>query len=141
MFLLLYLIIILNLDSACINKDGVRLRSRPSKRGTVTWQVRKFFPFKKLKNETKYWTQILDLHGNRHWVPKMHYTERYNCVIVKSYSTRIKVEPRIGGKKKYQEDAKKYDTFKFLSARRGWIEIEDVHGDTGWVRYKDVWVD
>jgi SH3-like domain-containing protein len=141
MFFILSLFFCLNLCSECIIQDGVKLRSRPSKRAPITWQVRKYFPFKKLKNQTKYWTQILDLHGKKHWVPKMYYTKRYHCVIVKSDETRIKQEPKLGAKDKFQESAFKYETFKFISARRGWIQVEDVHGDTGWIMYKDVWVD
>lgn len=141
MLLVLSLFFCFNLSSECVTKDGVGLRLRPSKKAALTWEVRKYFPFKKLKKETKYWTQILDLYGNKHWIPKMHYTKRYHCVIVKADESRIKEEPRIASKDKYREPAFKYETFRFLRAKRGWIKVQDVHGDTGWLLYKDVWVD
>lgn len=141
MLLIISFFLCLNLFSECIRHDGVKLRSLPSKKAAVTWQVRKYFPFKKLKNETKYWTQILDLHGKKHWVAKKDYTKRYNCVIVKANESRIKTDPFIGAKDKFKESAYKYETFKFLKAKKGWIQVQDVHGDTGWLMYKDVWVD
>ncbi len=62
-------------------------------------------------------------------------------MIVRVDETRIKLEPFIGAKDKFQESAYKYETFKFLKAKKAWIEVQDVHGDTGWLMYKDVWVD
>ena len=40
-----------------------------------------------------------------------------------------------------KESALKYETFKFMRAKKGWVQVKDVYGDIGWVLYKDVWVD
>ena len=132
--------LIYGLNAECIIKDSIELRSSPSKKAPVTWQVRKYFPVKKLK-ETEYWMKVLDLEGGRHWVQKMYLTNKYHCVIVKESETRIKDEPTDESPPKYKESALRYETFKFMSAKKGWVQIKDVYGDTGWVLYKDVWVD
>ena len=135
----IFLISILNAE--CIVKDDVDLRAAPSKNAAVTWHVRKYFPLKKLE-ETQYWMKVVDLEGSKHWVQKMYLTNKYHCVIVKVSETRVKKSP--GSTKtqdKYKEAALKYETFRFMSARKGWVRIKDVYGDSGWVLYKDVWVD
>ena len=128
------------LNAECIIKDGVELRSTPSKKAPITWQVRKYFPVKKLK-ETEYWMKVLDLEGGRHWVQKIYLTNKYHCVIVKESETRIKEGPDEKSEAKYKESALRYETFKFISVKRGWVQIKDAYGDKGWVLYKDVWVD
>ena len=135
MFFLIY-----GLNAECVIKDGAELRNAPSKHAAVTWQIRKYFPVKKLQ-ETEYWIKVIDLEGDRHWVEKKYLTKKYHCVIVKGSETRIKKEPESRSLDKYKESALKYETFKFMKARKGWIKIKDVYGDTGWVLYKDVWVD
>jgi SH3-like domain-containing protein len=128
------------LNAECIINDNVKLRIAPSKYAAVTWQVRKYFPVKKL-GETEFWMKVLDLEGDKHWVPKMHLTKKYHCVIIKVSEARIKEEPRIRAKDKYKESAYKYETFKFISAKKGWVQVKDVFGDIGWLSIKDVWVD
>jgi hypothetical protein len=46
MLLIISFFLCFNLFSECVVRDGVKLRSRPSKKAPVTWQVRKYFPFK-----------------------------------------------------------------------------------------------
>jgi SH3-like domain-containing protein len=127
-------------DAECITSDNVRLRVAPSKYAAVTWKVRKYFPVKKI-GETEYWMNVIDLEGDKHWVAKLHVTKKYHCAIVKVSEARIKEEPGKRAKDKYKESANKYETFKFMSAKRGWIQVKDVHGDIGWIPYRDLWVD
>ena len=128
------------LNAECITSDNVKLRIAPSKYAAVTWQVRKYFPVKKL-GETELWMKVLDLEGDKHWVFKQHLTKKYHCVIVKVTEARIKEEPTKMAKDKYKESAYKYETFKFISAKKGWIQVKDVYGDVGWITLKEVWVD
>ncbi|MCX6112672.1 MAG: SH3 domain-containing protein [Proteobacteria bacterium] len=128
------------LNAECIIKNDVELRNAPNKHAAVTWKVRKYFPVKKLK-ETNYWMRVVDLEGDKHWVQKMYLTNKYHCVIVKVSESRLKKEPDSKSEVKYKESALKYETFRFVSAKKGWIQIKDVYGDIGWIPYEDVWMD
>lgn len=134
------LLLTVSLNAECVIQDGVELRQGPSKKAPVTWQVRKFFPVKKIA-ETKYWMKVIDMDKNKHWVQKGFLTKRYNCVIVKVSESRIKKEPDETSQDMFKESALKHETFKYIGSKKGWIRIKDVHGDTGWILYKDVWVD
>lgn len=129
-------------NAECINKDGAMLRSRRSVKAPITWKVRKYLPLVPVGNKKyKIWTKVRDVDGDIHWARKKDLTKEYNCVIVKIDGTPIKVEPSIDSPEKYIEPAKKYDTFKFIGATKGWINVEDVYGDTGWIQYDYVWTD
>ena len=134
------LFLLSGLNAECITQDGIELRASPSKRSAVTWQVRKYFPVKKI-SETNYWMHVVDFEGDKHWVQKAYVTKKYHCVIVATSECRIKREPSDESEVKYKESALKYETFKFIKAKKGWIQIKDVYGDGGWLPYKDVWVD
>ena len=61
--------------------------------------------------------------------------------MVKNDRTPIRIAPSLNSSEKFKEPAEKYETFKFLRAKKGWIEIMDVHGDVGWIKASDVWTD
>lgn len=130
------------LGADCVNKDGVKLRSKRSIKAPVTWQVRKYLPLIPVgKDKNKIWTKVRDMDGDIHWVQKKDITKEYNCLAVKMDGAQIKTEPMIDAPDKYTEPTKKYDTFKFLGATKGWINVEDTYGDTGWIQYEYVYTD
>lgn len=134
------LLLTVNLNAECIVQDGVELRQAPSNKAVVSWQVRKFFPVKKIA-ETKYWMKVMDLDKDKHWVQKAFLTKKYHCVIVKVSETRIKKEPNESSQDKFKESALMHETFRYIGSKKDWIYVKDVYGDTGWILYRDVWVD
>ena len=141
MFLILSFLLSASLHAGCIKSEGVLLKARFGKKAPTSWQVRKYTPFKRLGEPYKGWVHIKDFEGEKHWVKQKFFTEKYHCLIVKKDTTPIMVSPTSKSNQKFKELAKKYETFRFLKAQKGWIHIKDVHGDTGWVRLSDVWVD
>jgi SH3-like domain-containing protein len=129
--------------SECVDKEGVLFRSRRNNKAPITWQVRKYMPVVPV-NKIVYkggWLKIKDMDGDIHWVKSKFITTDYHCVVVKNGPAPIKTEPTMESPDKYVEPAEKYDTFKFIGAVKGWINVEDIHGDTGWIPYEYLWTD
>jgi SH3-like domain-containing protein len=106
----------------------------------VSWKVRKFTPLKKLGVPYNGWVHVKDMEGDKHWIMQKFLTEKYHCLMVQN-TTLIRTGPGLKYNEKFKEPAEKYETFKFLRAKRGWIEVMDVHGDVGWLQASDVWTD
>ena len=130
-----------SLHAGCINRDEVALKATIGKRAPLSWKVRKYTPLKKLGEPYNGWVRVRDLEGDKHWVKQKDFTEKYHCVMIKNDSTMLKVGPGDKYNDKFKEPAEKYETFRFLKAKKGWVHVRDVHGDTGWLKYSDVWTD
>jgi SH3-like domain-containing protein len=124
-----------------VTRDGVILRAGFGKKAPVSWHVRKYTPLKKLGQPYNGWVRVKDLEGDKHWLKETFFTEKYHCVMIKSDRTAIRVGPGLKYNEKFKEPGEKYETFKFIKAKRGWVEVKDVHGDIGWLKFSDVWVD
>lgn len=129
--------------SDCVDREGVIFRAARSNKSTATWHVRKYMPFKRVGKQIYKggWIKIKDMDGDSHWVKMKFTTDDYHCVVVKKGQAPIKTEPNLDAPNKYVELAEKYDTFKFLGAVKGWINVEDIYGDSGWIPYEYVWTD
>jgi len=140
MFLILGFLLSASLNAGCITQEGVLLKARFGKKAPTSWQVRKYTPFKRLGQTYKGWIHVRDFEGEKHWVEQKFFTEKYHCLVIKKDSTPIMVGPGTKYNQKFKELAEKYEAFKFLKVKKGWIKIKDPHGDTGWVQLRDVWV-
>lgn len=140
MLLILSIFLSVSLHAGCVTKDGVFLRGRLGKKAPVSWQVRKYTPLKKLGQPYNGWMRVKDMEGDKHWIRQRFFTQKYHCVMVKN-TTPIRIAPDIKAHEKFKEPAEKYETFKFLRAKKGWLKVMDVHGDVGWVKASDVWTD
>ena len=131
-----------NVTADCVNSDGVVLRADKGLKSPVTWRVRKFLPLIPVGGGSyNGWIKVRDMDGDIHWVKQKYITKEYHCVAVKIDGVPIKKNPFINSPNKYNEPAKKYDTFKFLGVSKGWINVEDAYGDTGWIQYENVFTD
>ncbi len=141
MLFIISLLLSTSLHAGCVTQDSVVLKSRLGKKAPTSWQVRRYTPFKRLGDPYKGWVHIKDFEGEKHWIRQKFYTEKYHCLMVKNDSTPIMTEPTTKSNQKFREPAVKYETFKFLKVKKGWVQVKDAYGDTGWVRLRDVWID
>jgi len=141
MLLILCFLLSASLHAGCITNDGVVLKAHFGKKAATSWQVRRYTPFKRLGETYKGWIHIKDFEGQKHWVKQKYFTEKYHCLIIKKDSTPIMVSPTVKSNQKFKQLAEKYETFKFIKIKKNWVQIKDAHGDTGWVRLRDVWID
>jgi len=130
-----------SLYAGCVIRDNVPLKAGIDKKAKVAWLVRKYTPLKRIGEPYNGWVRVLDLEGDKYWVRQIFYTEKYHCAMVKTDRTLIRIGPGPRFNEKFKQPAEKYETFKFLKAKKGWIKVKDVHGDFGWIKSSDVWVD
>lgn len=85
------------------------------------------------------WIQVRDMDGQVHWISSRDVTTSWNCVVVRTKSTRL----RMGPGKQFQPSplglADKYSAFLDLGGEDGWTQIENDEGEKGWVNMDHLW--
>jgi SH3-like domain-containing protein len=128
-----------SLKAGCVFVKSPKLYSKYGYRSPVSWKIRKYMPLK-IVGGYKKWYKVADFEGDRHWIPKKHVTKKFHCAVVKVENTTIRTGPSFKTKKKFTEASVKYDTFVLVKGRKDWAYVRDVHGDTGWIYRKHLWV-
>lgn len=118
-----------------VNKDGVNIRSGPSSKSEILWEVFQNFPLRVLKRKGK-WVKTVDFEGDTGWVysPLL---SNGNMVIVKVDAANM----RIGASTDYEIIATvKYGVvFKPLSRKGEWVKVQHKDGTIGWLHETLLW--
>jgi len=122
-------------EYVCINKDGVNIRSGPSTKDEILWEVFKDFPLEVIQRQGQ-WVQTVDFEGDKGWAFSPLLDNR-KMVIVKVNAANM----RIGAGTNYEIIATvKYGVvFKPLAEKEDWIQVQHQDGTTGWLYKKLVW--
>ena len=118
-----------------VNKDGVNIRSGPSKKNEILWEVFKTFPLRVIKRQGQ-WVKTIDFEGDKGWV--------YGSLLAKEKMVIVKVDAanlRIGASTDYEIIATvKYGAvFKPLEKKGEWVKVKHKDGTTGWLHEKLIW--
>ena len=127
-------------QALCIKAKKANLRSGPSTKKQVTWEVFKYMPLQKLKKKGS-WIQVKDFEGDKHWVFKSLVTTKFKCVVVKVDKANLRTGP--GSKYKKPSDlpsVDKFTVFKLNKIQGKWAKVTDSFGDSYWVFRKLVWI-
>jgi len=118
-----------------VKKDGVNIRSGPSTRKEILWEVFKEFPLQ-IIGKKKGWLKTKDFEGDTGWVFKK-LVNREKRVIVRVNTANL----RIGPGKNYELAATvKYGVvFTPLEKENGWIKVKHEDGTIGWIFHKLLW--
>jgi SH3-like domain-containing protein len=118
-----------------VKKDGVNIRSGPSTKKEILWEVFKDFPLQ-IINKKNDWLQTKDFEGDKGWIFKNLVSSRKR-VIVKVNTANM----RIGPGKDYELAATvKYGVvFTPLEKENDWIKVKHDDGTTGWIFKKLLW--
>ncbi len=116
-----------------VKKDGINIRSGPSTKHEILWEVFKNFPLEVVKREGK-WSQTMDFEGDKGWV--------YSSLLSSNKTVIIKVKTanmRSGPGKDYEIVATvKYGVvFKPLKKEGSWVQVKHDDGTSGWM-FKDL---
>ena len=127
-------------EGLCVNVKKANLRSGPSTKKQITWEVFKFMPLVKLKRKGS-WYQVKDFEGDAHWVHKSLVTSKYKCAVVKVDKANL----RTGPSSKFRQPSdlpsvKKYTVFKLIKIKGSWAQVKDSFGDSHWVFRKLIWI-
>ncbi len=122
-------------EYAVVNKDGVNIRSGPSTKNEILWEVFKNFPLQVIKRQGD-WVQTIDFEGDKGWVYKP-LLSKGKMVIVKVDAANL----RIGAGTNYEIIATvKYGVvFKLLEKEGEWVKVEHKDGTIGWLHQKLIW--
>ena len=118
-----------------IKKDGVNIRSGPSTKNPVLWEVFKGFPLKVLARKND-WVQVVDFEGDKGWIYASLLTNR-KTVIVKVDTANMRSGP--GTNFEIIATAKKQVVFAPVSQKGAWIKVNYKDEITGWMHNSLVW--
>ncbi|MEN8139725.1 MAG: SH3 domain-containing protein [Thermodesulfobacteriota bacterium] len=135
LFLLLFALPVQAADYMTIVKDGVNVRSGPSTKSEVLWEVFRDFPVKILSSKGE-WTQIKDFEGDSGWV--------YGPLLNSKKMTIVKVKKanlRQGPGKDYDIVATALYGVVLSPGRNdgSWRQVKHSDGTKGWVHESLVW--
>jgi SH3-like domain-containing protein len=116
-------------DFASVMKDGVNIRSGPSTKNDVLWEVFKDYPVEVLQRQGD-WVQVRDFEGDKGWI--------YASLISKEITMIVKVETanmRSGPTKedKIIATVKKGVVFTPVEQKGNWIKVRYKKDITGWM--------
>ena len=127
-------------QALCVNVKKANLRSGPSTKKQISWEVFKYMPLQKIKKQGS-WYKVKDFEGDFHWVFKTIITSKYKCAVVKASKANLRTGP--GTKFKKADDlpsVDKYTVFKLSKIKGKWAKVTDSFGDSYWISRKLVWI-
>lgn len=118
-----------------IKKDGVNIRSGPSKKTPVRWEVFKGFPLQVLERKND-WAHTIDFENDEGWV--------YSSLIEDTKTMIVKVDTanmRSGPGKDYDiiATAKRGVIFTPVDKKDGWVKVRYKNNITGWIFNTLLW--
>ncbi len=118
-----------------ISKDGVNIRSGPSTKDEIYWEVFKDFPLKVVKRQGD-WVKTVDFEGDSGWI--------YAPLLKKKKTVIVKVKKanlRIGPGKNYEVVASALYGVVFYPGKRDgeWMQVSHSDGTKGWIHRSLVW--
>jgi len=118
-----------------IARHTVNMRSGPSKRYGIVWELGRGYPLKVLKSKGN-WYKVIDFENDTGWVYKK-MVSRSPHLIVKKQQINIRIGP--GEKFKIIGKAKYGVVFKTLEQKSNWVKVRHENGLTGWVFRSLLW--
>ncbi|MEN8136535.1 MAG: SH3 domain-containing protein [Thermodesulfobacteriota bacterium] len=120
-----------------IKKNGVNVRSGPSTKEQVRWEVFKTFPLKVLKRE-KDWVNCLDFEGDKGWVHENLLSNK-KTVIVKKKKINLRDSPSTADDSRIIAVVKYGVVFKAIAKKRDWLKVRHQDTTEGWVHKDLIW--
>ena len=116
-------------EYASIKNDGVNIRSGPSTKNEVLWEVFKDYPVEIIKREGD-WVQIRDFENDKGWVYESLLSNE-KTMIVKVETANMRSGP--GKENKIIATVKKGVVFTPVEQKGNWIKVKYKNDVTGWM--------
>ena len=118
-----------------VKKDAVNIRSAPSTKSKVIWQVFESFPLQVIKRDGK-WLNVVDFEGDKGWI--------YDTLITSDKSVIVNVETanmRSGATTgdTVVATVKKGVVFEPLEMKADWMKVRYKNEITGWMHNSLLW--
>ena len=118
-----------------VKKDGVNIRSGPSTKSNVIWQVFESFPLEIVKREGK-WLYVVDFEGDKGWI--------YETLVSSKKTVIVNVETANMRAGSSTDDpivatVKKGVVFEPLEMNGEWMKVRYKNEITGWMHNSLLW--
>ena len=118
-----------------VKNDAVNIRSGPSTKSTVIWQVFEGFPLQVIKREGK-WANVVDFEGDEGWIYNTLITSK-KSVIVSVETANMRSGPNTG--ETVIATVKKGVVFEPLEMKGNWIKVSYKNEISGWMHNSLLW--
>jgi SH3-like domain-containing protein len=118
-----------------VSSPVANFRSGPGTGHDVLWQVERYYPFKVLKKENR-WYYFKDFEGDRGWLHESLVGKIKSVVTIKS-TCNIRSGP--GTDHEVVFTAERGAPFKITGKKGNWLKIEHTAGYRGWIYKSLVW--
>jgi len=118
-----------------VKKDDVNIRSGPSTKSKVIWQVFESFPLQIIKREGK-WANVVDFEGDKGWIYETLITSK-KSVIVSVETANMRSGSSTGDT--IIATVKKGVVFEPLAMKGGWMQVRYKNEITGWIHNSLLW--
>jgi SH3-like domain-containing protein len=124
-----------NAKMVSIKEEDVNIRSGPSTRYRVKWQVGKGFPLKVIGSRGK-WYKVRDFEKDEGWVYAP-LTSRQAHLVVKKPVINLRSGP--GTRYRVVSQARYGVVLQTEKRVKGWVKVRHASGVSGWVARKLLW--
>lgn len=128
-----------NAYSLCVKADTANLRSGPSTKYEISWQVYMYMPLKKISKKDS-WYKVEDVDGDTHWIYGNLVTEDIKCAVIKVDEANVRSGPGEEYKKIGLSPLYQYESIKVLKTKGRWANVMYENGDTGWIYDSLLWI-
>jgi SH3-like domain-containing protein len=118
-----------------VKKDAVNIRSGPSTKNNVIWQVFESFPLQVIKHEGK-WAKVVDFEGDKGWIYETLISSK-KSVIVNVETANMRSGPGTGDT--VVATVKKGVVFAPLEMKGDWMKVRYKNEITGWIHNSLLW--
>ena len=118
-----------------VKKDAVNIRSGPSTKSRVIWQVFESFPLQVIKREGK-WANVVDFEGDKGWIYETLITSK-KSVIVNVETANMRSGSSTGAT--VVATVKKGVVFEPLEMKGDWMKVRYKNEITGWIHNSLLW--
>jgi SH3-like domain-containing protein len=118
-----------------VKKDGVNIRSGPSTKNKVIWEVFESYPLEVLERKNK-WASVVDFEGDKGWI--------YETLIHDKKTVIVKVETANMRSGPSKDDpiiatVKKGVVFQPVDTQGNWMKLSYKNDITGWIHNSLLW--
>ena len=118
-----------------VKNDAVNIRSGPSTKNNVIWQVFESFPLEVIKREGK-WAKVVDFEGDEGWIYETLISSK-KSVIVNVETANMRSGPST--QETITATVKKGVVFTPLEMKGDWMKVRYKNEITGWMHNSLLW--
>lgn len=122
-------------EYASVKKDGVNIRSGPSTKNKIIWEVFADFPLQILDRKNK-WAHVVDFEGDKGWIFESLIHDK-KTVIVKVETANMRSGPSKDNP--IIATVKKGVVFEPVETQGNWMKLSYKDDITGWIHNSLLW--